>query len=131
MAEAEKVETQEVTLKNVGRAPYVIIDAEGVQHPINPGVERKVTVPKAQADRFKKTAEKGGGGLSVDGTDPREVRAAPAEGAPEVPSEHDNRTAMAAKEAELMAAGQEADKDAREKRAEKDWQALAGETGIG
>jgi len=86
---------------------------------------------RSQVEALKKAAEAGHGGLSVDGTDPRKVEEEPAEGAPEIPKEHGSRAQIAAKEAGLMKAGQEAGKEARARMQKKDWQKLAAETGIG
>ena len=129
MADEHKVEKQKVKLKNTGRAPQVIIDAGGAQHLIGPGVETEVELPKPQAEAFKKIAERGGGNLAVDGTDP--AHAAKDDDAPKEPEEQKSRSALAKKETELMQAGQDASKDARDKMARKDWHKLAAETGIG
>jgi hypothetical protein len=112
--------------------PHNIIDPNMQQHLILPGQEAEVELPEPQAKRMREAAQKGYGDLIIDGTDPAQVRMqARQQGGPKIPEEHASRSALAAKEAELMKAGQEAGKEQREKNAKRSQTDLAAETGIG
>jgi hypothetical protein len=124
----EEVRRSKVKIKNGSKTGNrVIIDADMQQHLLAPGQEAEVELPEPQVKRLKEVAQRGGGDLIIDGTDPAEAKR---EGKPEVPPEHANRAALAKKEAELMKAGQEGDKERREKESHKSNADLAAETGI-
>lgn len=127
MADEKEVAKQTVQLKNTGRAPHVLYGADGKEHVIGPGQEAEVEVAEPQAKALQE-ASKGGSALTVSGHEPEKEERP--EGAPEIPEEHGSRTQMAAKEAELMKAGQEGDKERREKEAKKSAFQRAAETGI-
>jgi hypothetical protein len=127
----EEVRTRSVTIKNIGRAPQVMIDKDGNQHLIGPGQESEVELPEKQVDRLRKLAERGGGSLVVDGVDPRDARRGTEQDRPEPPEEHDSRAALAKKEAEVMREGQEADKERADRDRGKTGAELAAETGVG
>lgn len=134
MADTPEVKKQEITVKHGGtHGQRFLFGADGKQHLLGPGQEAKIEVSEADARRLQEMARNGHGDLIVDGTDPMEARAEAdkIEGAPEIPEEHSARSKVAEKELELMQAGQEAGKEAREKMAKKDYQRLAAETGIG
>jgi hypothetical protein len=113
MAEHKEVAKQTIKVKNTGKAPHVLHAASGEAKVIGPGQEAEVEVAEPQA-KILQEGSKRGSHLQVS-----------------TPEEQKSRHALAEKETELMQAGQEAGKDAREKMAKKDWQKLAAETGIG
>jgi hypothetical protein len=129
MAEQEKVEKRKVTVKNThARGSRFLFDATGKQVLVGPGEQAEVEVTEPEAKRLEE-ASKGGSDLRVEGHDP-EAKQERLEEAPEQPKEHENRTALAEAERELMEAGQEGDKDRREKIAKMAPGKLAAETGI-
>lgn len=131
MAEAakEEVKRTKVTVKHGGKVGQrVLIDADGKQHVIGPGMEAELEVAEPEAKRLQAASKAGHGDLVVDGEEPE---AEEEEGLPEIPEEHADRKSVAAKEAELMKEGQEAGKEAREKMLKMDKQKLAARTGIG
>jgi hypothetical protein len=130
MAEQKEVAKQKIKVKNIGKAPHVFFAADGKQNVVAPGQDAEIEVTEAEAKRLQETSKSGEGqGLVVEGHEP-EKEARP-EGAPEVTEESTDRSKMAKKEAELMKAGQEADKERREKDAKKSGAKRAAETGIG
>jgi hypothetical protein len=124
---ADEVAKQKITVKNTGKAPQVLYGADGKEHIVGPGQEAEVEVAEPQAKTLQE-ASKAGSGLVVAGSEPEKEERP--EGAPEIPEEHWSRVKMAAKEAELMKAGQEGDKERREKEAKKSALKRAAETGI-
>jgi hypothetical protein len=125
MAEQE-VAKRKITVKNTHpRGQRFVSDAAGMQHLLGPGQEAEVELAEPEAKRFEAMSKAGTGqGLVVAGQEP------PEEERPEIPKEQESRTALAEKETELMQAGQEADKERREKDAKKSGVQLAAETGI-
>jgi hypothetical protein len=128
MAEQKEVAKQKIQVKNTGKAPHVLHAASGEAKVIGPGQEAEVEVAEPQA-KILQEASKRGSHLTVSGHEPEKEE--PSEVETATPEEQKSRHALAEKETELMQAGQEAGKDAREKMAKKDWQKLAAETGIG
>lgn len=127
MAEQTEIAKQTITVKNTGKADYVLHDASGAGKIIGPGQEAEVEVAEPQA-KVLQDASKRGSYLVVSGYEPEPEEPSGVEAA--TPEEQKSRHALAEKETELMQAGQEAGKEAREKMAKKDWQKLAAETGI-
>jgi hypothetical protein len=130
MAEQEKVAMRKIKVKNTHPQGHRFVnEAGGKQHVLGPGQSAEVELPEPEAKRLEEVSKSGSGqGLVVEGHEPEKEQRA--EGAPEVPKEHESRTALAEKETELMQAGQEADKERREKDAKKSGVQLAAETGI-
>ena len=125
----KEVPKQKIKVKNAGKAPHILFGADGKQHVVGPGQEAEVEVAEPEAKRFEEASKLGHGhGLVVEGHEPEKEERP--EGAPEVTEESTDRTKMAKKEAELMKAGQEADKARREKDAKKPGLKRAAETGI-
>lgn len=128
MAEQEKVEKRKITVQNVhSTGQRFVNDADGHQHVLGPGQSLEVEVVEPEAKRLEEQS-KAGSDIRIEGHDPDE--APKNEAAPEIPEEHGDRTKLAEKEAELMEAGQEADKERREKEAKKSGAQRAAETGI-
>jgi hypothetical protein len=127
MAEQKEIAKTTITVKNTGKAPYVLHDAAGGSRMIGPGLEAEVEVAEPQA-KILQDASKRGSHLTVSGHEPEQEEPSEVEAA--TPEEQKSRHALAEKETELMQAGQEAGKETREKMAKKDWQKLAAETGI-
>lgn len=124
------MQTQKIKVKNTGKAPHVFFAADGRECVVGPGQDAELEVAEAEARRLQEASKSGQGqGLVVEGHEPEKEERP--EGAPEIPKEHGSRTEMAAKETELMKAGQEADKERREKEAKKSGFKRAAETGIG
>jgi hypothetical protein len=127
MTEQKEVAKETIKVTNTGKASHVLFGADGKQHVVGPGQELEVEVAEPHAKQLQE-ASKGGSGLTVSGHEPEKEERP--EGAPEVTEESTDRTKMAKKEAELMKAGQEADKGRREKDAKKPGLKRAAETGI-
>jgi tRNA A37 threonylcarbamoyladenosine modification protein TsaB len=128
MAEQQKeVAKRTVHVTNTGKGQRYLFDANGKQVLLGPGQEADVEVAEPVAKQLEERS-KAGSVLTVQGHDAEKPEADP--NAPEVPKEHESRTALAAAEAELMEEGQEADRDRREKDAKKSGEQLARETGI-
>lgn len=127
MADEKEVAKQSITVKNTGKADNVLHDASGKDHTVGPGQEVELEVVEPQAKALQE-ASKRGSPLVVSGHEPEKEEQSEVEAA--TPEEHGSRAQMAAKEAELMKAGQEADKERREKDAKKSGPKLAAETGI-
>jgi hypothetical protein len=126
--ETKEVEKRKIKVKNASTVGQRFLhDAAGHQHLLGPGQEAEVEVAEPEAKRLEE-ASKAGSDIRVEGHDPEEPPKN--EAAPEVPEEHESRVKLAEKEAELMEAGQEADKDRREKEAKKSGPQRAAETGI-
>src|SRR5262245_21921691 len=131
MAEAakEEVKRSKVTVKHVGKVGQrVVIDVDSNQHVLGPGMEAEIELAEPEAERMRKAGQAGHGDLVVGGAEPEEEKD---DTVVEAPEEHSDRKSVAAKEAELMKAGQEAGKDFREKYGKMDKQKLAARTGIG
>lgn len=127
MAEQE-VAKRKVNFKHAGpRGQRFVIDANQKTHLLGPGEEAEVELSEPEAKRLEE-ASKAGSDLRVVGFEPEPAPAN--EAAPEVPKEHASRTALAEVERDLMEAGQEADRERREKDAKKSGPQLAAETGI-
>ena len=128
MAEQKEVAKQTIKVKNTGKAAHVLHDAVGAQKVVLPNQETEIEVAEPQA-KVLQEASKRGSHLVVSGHEPEKEEPSEVEAA--TPEEQKSRPALAEKETELMQAGQEAGKEARDKMAKKDWQKLAAETGIG
>jgi hypothetical protein len=127
MAEQKEVAKQTIKVKNTGKADNVLHDADGLQKVVGPGQEAELEVAEPQA-KLLQEASKRGSALVVEGHEPEKEEQSEVEKA--TPEEQKERHALAAKEAEDMKAGYEADKDRREKEAKKSGPKLAAETGI-
>lgn len=127
MAEQKEVAKQKISVKNTGKADHELFDAEGQHKIVGPGQEAEVEVAEPQAKILQEGSKKGST-LVVSGHEPEKEEKSEVEAA--TPEEHSHRTALAKKEAEVMKAGQEADKARREKDAKKPGAKRAAETGI-
>ena len=124
----QEVAKRKIKVKNASpRGQRFLFDADGKQHLLGPGQELEVEVAEPVAKRMEEQS-KAGSDLHIEGHDPEEPPKN--EAAPEVPEEHESRVALAEKERDLMEAGQEADKERREKDAKKSGPQRRAETGI-
>jgi hypothetical protein len=127
MAEQKEIAKQKISVKNTGKADNVLHDADGEAKTIGPGQEAELEVAEPQAKILQEASKKGSplvvSGHEPDKEEPSEVEAA-------TPEEQKSRHALAAKEAEDMKAGYEADKERREKDEKRLGSKRAAETGI-
>lgn len=126
MAEQQEVAKRKLTIKNMSpKGQRFVNDASGKAHTLGPGQSAEVELAEPEAKRFEEMSKNGQGqGLVVEGSEPEEKEK------PEGSKEQESRAAMAEKEAELMQAGQDADKERREEDAKKSGVDRAAETGI-
>ena len=123
-----EVAKRKIKVKNTStKGSRFVIDASGKTNMIGPGQEAEVELLEPVAKQYEEQS-KAGSDLHIDGFDPEPTP--PNTAAPEIPEEQKTRTALAEAERDLMEAGQEADKERREKDAKKSGEQLAAETGI-
>ena len=127
MAEQKEVAKQKISVQNTGKADYELHDAGGEFKRVGPGQEAELEVAEPQA-KVLQEASKRGSPLVVSGHEPEKEEPSEVEAA--TPKEHGHRHDLAKKEAELMKAGQEGDKERREKDEKKSGAKRAAVTGI-
>lgn len=119
----EKIPTRKIKVKNIRKrgGSRLVFDHKQKQYLLAPGQEAEVEVTEPEAVRMEE-ASKAGADLEVEGS------AAEAKADEKKPSP--TRAEIAAMERDELEAGQEADKERRERDAKKSGEQLAAETGI-